>query len=147
MVKQLHHRSGFTLVEMLIVLAIISIMLFITVTNPIKLYTPQNIDDQITLLTSKIDYYQALAIKKKKTVLIAFRSGSNTMRIEIQNERENRIISLNPLQLEPTSNLNYIAFNRTGEIMKFGKLNFKYGSQHFSIIFHIEQGRYRIIKQ
>ncbi|MGV3041478.1 competence type IV pilus minor pilin ComGD [Staphylococcus rostri] len=147
MVKQLRHRSGFTLIEMLIVLSIISLTLFLMMAHPAKLYTPQNIDDQIKLFTSKLDYYQALAIKKKKTVLIVFRPGSNTIRVAIQNEKGDAIISLVPLRLEPSSNIDHIAFNANGEIMKFGRLNLKYREQHFSIIFHIEQGRYRIIKQ
>lgn len=147
MVKRLRHRGGFTLVEMLIVLSIISLSLFLLIRHPIHIYTPQNIDDQIKLFTSKIDYYQALAIKKKKTVLIAFRPGSNTIRVEIQNQQGDQIMSLAPLKLEPSSNLDYIAFNANGDIMKFGRLNFTYQQQHFSIIFHIEQGRYRIVKQ
>ncbi|REI12222.1 hypothetical protein DOS71_01610 [Staphylococcus felis] len=52
--------------------------------------------------------------------------------------------TLYPLHLLPQSNLTYLAFDSNGNIKKFGTLSFTYLNKHFNIIFHIEQGRYRI---
>ncbi|AVQ33087.1 prepilin-type N-terminal cleavage/methylation domain-containing protein [Staphylococcus muscae] len=146
MVRLLHHKQGFTLIEMLIVLSVISISLFIVIRHSTEIYSPNNLDDQIKLLTSKIDYYQSRAIKEKQTVLMVFRPDRNNIRIVFQKYHKDIFVPLSPLHLDMNSNLHTLAFNSDGEIMKFGRLNFKYHSESFSIIFHIEQGRYRIIK-
>ncbi|UXR79314.1 MULTISPECIES: competence type IV pilus minor pilin ComGD [unclassified Staphylococcus] len=142
----MHHKRGFTLIEMLIVLSVISLSIFIVLQHATEIYSPNNLDDQIKLLTSKIDYYQSRAIKEKQTILMVFRPSQNNIRIVFQKHHKDIIEPLSPLHLDMNSNLYTLSFNSNGEIMKFGRINFKYRSEHFSIVFHIEQGRYRVIK-
>ncbi|WP_262605199.1 competence type IV pilus minor pilin ComGD [Staphylococcus sp. IVB6240] len=145
MARPLHHKNVFTLVEMLIVMCVISITLYLFMTIKSSMYSQQNIKDQIKLLTSKIDYYQAYAIKHRQTVLMVFRPNKNNIRVVFQNGQKDIVIPLSPLHLDEGSTLNTIAFDKDGNILKFGKLKFQYMQYHFDLIFHIEQGRYRIV--
>lgn len=141
--KLLSHKGGFTLVELLLVLTIVSLTIFLTVSYHKRLIQPMDLETQTTLLTSKIDYYQSLAIKKKQSVLLLFRPFHNDIKIVIGNQKP-VFYSLKPLVLLNTSNLDYLHFNPDGNITKFGTLYFSYHAQKFALIFHIEQGRYRI---
>lgn len=67
--KLLSHKSGFTLVELLLVLTIVALTIFLTVSYHKRLIQPMDLETQTTLLTSKIDYYQSLAIKKKTCII------------------------------------------------------------------------------
>ncbi|WP_420853963.1 prepilin-type N-terminal cleavage/methylation domain-containing protein [Staphylococcus ratti] len=69
MAKLLSHKSGFTLVELLLVLTIVALTIFLTVSYHKRLIQPMDLETQTTLLTSKIDYYQSLAIKKKTCII------------------------------------------------------------------------------
>lgn len=141
--KPLFHKEGFTLIEFLLVLTIISLTLFLTVTNQQSLIPTFDLETQVAKLTSEIDYYQSLAIKHKQPVLLVFRPYHNDIKIQIGNEKP-FYDSLSPLILLNSSNLDYIQFNTHGHNTKFGTLKFLYHQQKFKLIFHIEQGRYRV---
>ncbi|WP_258007317.1 competence type IV pilus minor pilin ComGD [Staphylococcus sp. 17KM0847] len=144
--KLLHHKNGFTIIEMLIVLSIIALSIFLTLCVPKQLNLWNTTDYQIKQLTSKIDYYQSLAIKNKQTVLLLFRPYQNDIRIVQQDGTKYDLIPLDPLKLQKSSNLQRLAFNDKGHVTHFGRLDFQYQNSTFSLVFHIEQGRYRIIK-
>lgn len=141
--KLLSHKQGFTLVEFILVLTIISLVVFLKVVNHTENLHPTDIESHISLLTSRIDFYQSLAIKQKQPVLLLFRPYHNDMKVQIGHKTP-IFISLKPLILSNRSNLDYLQFNSKGQISKFGTLNFTYQHTHFALIFHIEQGRYRI---
>ncbi|ARJ49847.1 competence type IV pilus minor pilin ComGD [Staphylococcus lutrae] len=137
-------RDGFTLIEMLVVLSIVSLFIFLTITHPQFNILLNDSQYQINKLTSEIDFYQSQAIKHQQSVLIVFRKTHNDLKIETTNPHRTTFISLEPLKLRSDSNLDAILFDKEGKITKFGTVKFDYRQQHISLIFHIEQGRYRV---
>ncbi len=142
--KLLRHNDGFTLLEMLFVISIIVLSLSLMITHPPRILSENQIEYQIKLLTSKIEFYQSQAIKSKKPVLLVFRKKQNDIKVMMSDPNTTHYETLYPLHLLPQSNLTYLAFDSNGNIKKFGTLSFTYLNKHFNIIFHIEQGRYRI---
>ena len=139
----MYRNEGFTLLEFLLVLSIISLTLYLTLANQQSLVHPMDLETQVAKLTSEIDYYQSLAIKHQQPVLLVFRPFHNDVKIQIGNQKP-FYDSLSPLVLLKSSNLDYLHFNAKGHISKFGTLQFVYHKKKFSLIFHIEQGRHRI---
>ncbi|MEJ7540685.1 competence type IV pilus minor pilin ComGD [Staphylococcus intermedius] len=146
MAKQLR-REGFTLIEMLLVLTIVSVMISLSIAYP-QLNLIQNTTDyEIKKLTSEIDYYQAYAIQSPAPVMLLFRPNRNDIKIETINPHRVTTIPLTPLHLKMTSNLHALIFDKDGKANQFGTLHFEHQQRAFSLIFHIEQGRYRISYQ
>lgn len=143
MAKQLH-RDGFTLIESLLVLTIISLFLFITISHPKFNIFPNSMQYEVEKLTSKIDFYQSQAIKYRQPVLLVFRKSHNDIKVETFQPHHVSYIPLKPLQIKSDSNLNDIIFDKNGKTSKFGTLKFEYNHRQFSVIFHIEQRRYRV---
>nr|WP_269814022.1 competence type IV pilus minor pilin ComGD [Staphylococcus canis] len=141
----LHHKMAFTLVEMLIVMSIISLMTFLMLSHPPKLLSENQIKLQSKLFTTKIDLYQAQAIKHKSPVLLVFRKKQNDIKVVMHNPRETLFIPLTPLKLSPESNLEYLSIDEYGNVNNFGTLQLQLNNRKFKVIFHIEQGRYRIV--
>lgn len=141
--RLLHRKHAFTLIETMLVLSIISTVIFLTVVHHSNNNQPSDLDAQIALLTSRIDFYQSLAIKKEQPVLLLFRPYHNDIKVKIGDDAPT-YVSLKPLILSHRSNLNYLNFSSNGKISKFGTLFFSYKQTNFSLIFHIEQGRYRV---
>ncbi|MGV3244028.1 competence type IV pilus minor pilin ComGD [Staphylococcus sp. 11262D007BW] len=137
-------KGGFTLIEMLIVISIITLILGLSFIKPPKLFTEYQIKLQAALLTSKLDFYQAEAIKNKSDILLVFRKKQNDIKVVMLNQTKPQYIPLTPLKLNSHSNLDNIKFDRNGNINKFGTLKFNYLNEKFSLIYHIEQGRYRL---
>ncbi|MCO4339163.1 prepilin-type N-terminal cleavage/methylation domain-containing protein [Staphylococcus agnetis] len=139
----MHRKHAFTLIETMLVLSIISTVIFLTVVQHSNNNQPSDLDAQIALLTSRIDFYQSLAIKKEQPVLLLFRPYHNDIKVKI-GDNAPTYVSLKPLILSHRSNLDYLNFSSNGKISKFGTLFFSYKQTNFSLIFHIEQGRYRV---
>lgn len=146
MAKQLR-RDGFTLIEMLLVLTMISVCISLSMAHPQFNLLQNTTSYEIKKLTSEIDYYQAYAIKSRAPVLLVFRPNRNDIKVETVHPHRTSYIQLNPLQLKATSNLNAIVFDKEGKANQFGTLRFEHKNRSFSLIFHIEQGRYRISYQ
>ncbi|QQA56693.1 prepilin-type N-terminal cleavage/methylation domain-containing protein [Staphylococcus pseudintermedius] len=146
MAKQLRH-DGFTLIEMLLVLAIISVFISITMAHPQFNLFHNTTEYEIKKLTSEIDYYQAYAIKSHAPVMLLFRPNRNDIKIETIHPHRVTTIPLAPLQLKMTSNIHALIFDKDGKANHFGTLRFEHQQRAFSLIFHIEQGRYRISYQ
>ncbi|EGQ2725181.1 prepilin-type N-terminal cleavage/methylation domain-containing protein [Staphylococcus pseudintermedius] len=146
MAKQLRH-DGFTLIEMLLVLAIISVFISITMAHPQFNLFHNTTEYEIKKLTSEIDYYQAYAIKSHAPVMLLFRPNRNDIKIETIHPHRVTTIPLAPLQLKMTSNVHALIFDKDGKANQFGTLRFEHQQRAFSLIFHIEQGRYRISYQ
>ena len=137
-------RDGYTLVEMLVVLSIIIVFLSIVITHPKFDFSHLQCEYEIKKLTSEIDFYQSQAIKHHQSILMLFRKQYNDIKIVTSYPQTTRLLKLNPLNLKTSSNLPYLKFDKKGQISKFGTLYFEYQGQTIALIFHIEQGRYRI---
>lgn len=139
MAKQLRH-DGFTLIEMLLVLAIISVFISITMAHPQFNLFHNTTEYEIKKLTSEIDYYQAYAIKSHAPVMLLFRPNRNDIKIETIHPHRVTTIPLAPLQLKMTSNIHALIFDKDGKANQFGTLRFEHQQRAFLLFSILNKG-------
>lgn len=147
MVKQLLVSKGFTYVEMLFVLSIISILIFLQtqrVTFDKNELSSANL--KVNNLIMQFNYLKSKAIKDQQSITLLFNDFSTQIRVKEQTIK-NSTIDLPPhTYIHPRTNLNYINFDKNGEVNKFGSLYLSFDKSLYKIIFHIEKGRLRYEK-
>ncbi|MFD2046052.1 competence type IV pilus minor pilin ComGD [Ornithinibacillus salinisoli] len=139
-------RNGFTLVELLFVLAILSILLALTM--PLTISTVSNQQENQFFNTFQFDvlYTQNLSLGSKDYIRIIFNQEDYT----ILNGTTQEIIAtreLPPGWRIDKRNLNSISFNRNGSIRQAGTISVFTGRSTYKIIFPIGKGRGYIEKE
>lgn len=147
MVKQLQVSRAFTYIEMLLVLSIVSLLVFLQMQrlsfNKNDLTSPHS---KINNLIMQFNYLKSKAIKDQQSITLIFNDFSTQIRVKEQHKQNSTIDLPQNTYIHPRTNLNYINFDKNGDVNKFGSLYLSIDKSLYKIIFHIEKGRLRYEK-
>lgn len=142
--KLLNNQQGFTIVESLIVLAVIVLFAQLSIVSIQKFYQKVEKNLFFDQLQTDIYYAKAKAINQKSSVILEFFPQLN--KYEIYNFQDERgLVREFPesVQIKRT-NLQRIYFRETGTISSFGTVTFEYEGKEIKLIFNIGQGRFYV---
>ncbi|WP_238093926.1 competence type IV pilus minor pilin ComGD [Staphylococcus massiliensis] len=145
--KRLRENKAFTLLEMLLVLMVISVMLTITLHLQALINRDQASERQVKHFVSELNYIQAKAIGQQKTIHVTLNPYRDYITLYEQGEREPKRLPLRGGKILPSSNINGLTFTKDGHLKQFGRIDIRFGEQDYGFIFHIERGRFRIVKK
>lgn len=148
MLSKIHSKEGFTLIEMLIVLTVVSVVLVfgIFTMKPVMEWMQKRMF--ISQLQSDLYRAHSYAITRKEKISIVFLQDEN----RYYAEGESSGILLNRDVQPPVSitggSLNQLRLHIThdGTINNFGNVDFEVNGQAIELAFHIGRGRF-VVKE
>lgn len=145
--KPMLDEAGYTLIEMLIVLLILSSVTAITVVSFQSLHEASEVDDFFEQLEKDLYTGQQYALTHREQVDVLFNRQGYTIK-----ERSGRVLADRsfPTDTYVTPGPNFdLAFHykSNGHINKFGKLFFTVGKERYKLTFQIGKGRFAIEKR
>ena len=136
------NNKGYTYLETLIVLAIVSIIFFVSLINVANFNDNRVIKQNITLIGSLFNGLQTKSITQNAKGYIKFR----TNKIDIH--FDNKLIKTYNLdeKLNITSNFDgdRLEVNKYGNVLRGGTITINYKEKSKKMIFSIGEGRYRV---
>lgn len=123
---KIQNRAGFSLVEMLIVIAIIGLITLISLPIYQRVKPTINLDSKTRILVSDLRYAQQLAVTEQANHQVEFNQILN--QYTIRNQATNEIIKTETInqsiRIESVNNLtdNTVVFNVTGAAVKDGSI-------------------------
>nr|MBO2506518.1 hypothetical protein [Bacilli bacterium] len=139
-------EKGFTLLEMLLVLMIVSLIGMIGVTIPVKMTEKMIVEQFFHQLKLDIQMAQMWALENEKGCYVSF-SSSNSYRIYHQMNDvliERKIPDM--ISINDFSNLSTLSINTRGGVKNFGTITFQTPYGEKSIIINIDKGRIRYVE-
>ncbi len=94
----------------------------------------------------QFNYLKSKAIKDQQSITLIFNDFSKQVHVKEQYMQNSTIDLPHNTYIHPRTNLNYINFNKNGDVNKFGSLYLSVDQTLYRIIFHIEKGRLRYEK-
>lgn len=147
MVKQLRVSKGFTYVEILFVLSIISVLIFLQMQR--VTFDKNELNStrlKVNNLIMQFNYLKSKAIKDQQSITLLFNDFSTQIPVKEQSMKNSTIDLPLHAHIHPRTNINYINFDKNGHVNKFGSLYLSIDKSLYKIIFHIEKGRLRYEK-
>lgn len=140
-------EKGFTLLEMLIVLMIISVVIFITFGATTNIYNAQLRNNFIDQLYIDLYYAQSIAITHRRPTTVAFNnlSGQYVIRQGLETKIF-RAYNANVTVLAYTLDLTDIVFLADGNIQKSGTILLKFDDDYYKLTLLLGRGRFYIEK-
>ncbi|HDE9448574.1 TPA: type II secretion system protein [Staphylococcus aureus] len=142
---QIRKQSAFTMIEMLVVMMLINIFLLLTMTSK-GLSNLRVIDDEANIISfiTELNYIKSQAIANQGYINVRFYENSDTIKV-IENNNI-RFLKLKVGKIINVAKVDIIAFDKKGNINKFGSITIYNNNSIYRIIFHIEKGRIRYEK-
>ncbi|MCD8874380.1 prepilin-type N-terminal cleavage/methylation domain-containing protein [Mammaliicoccus sciuri] len=147
MVKLLHinDNKGFTLVEMIIVLSIISIIFMVTMYLSINALASSGLNNGIDDFETKLEFLETKSLSQKHPILVWFKPNSDKIFYQIE-KNQIQTISLYKGRISKNNQFTTLVFDGEGNINQFGTLKVEFNDKNYHVIFRIEKGRYRIVE-
>ncbi|WP_425255839.1 competence type IV pilus minor pilin ComGD [Mammaliicoccus sciuri] len=147
MVKLLHinDNKGFTLVEMIIVLSIISIIFMVTMYLSINALARSGLNNGIDDFETKLEFLETKSLSQKQPILVWFKPNSDKIFYQIE-RNQIQTISLYKGRISKNNEFTTLVFDGEGNINQFGTLKVEFNDKNYHVIFRIEKGRYRIVE-
>ncbi|OAS85117.1 competence type IV pilus minor pilin ComGD [Metabacillus litoralis] len=142
------HKNGFTLVESLLVLSIVTIMSFVLIVNIFPIYHEKVIETFLEQFEKDMMYAQQYALVNDEPVYILFAVERNQYKI-VTGESAKTLLSSNyqhKIQIEGVTLKNRVTFNSNGSIQKSGTMLITYNGSSYKVIFYLGKGRMKIEK-
>lgn len=142
----MNKESGFTLVEMLLVLAIWSILILFIIPIDLNMLEAQQEEKFIETLAFDVLYIQSLSTTLEDHIRIQFFRDNYTVRVgTFENEMIKR-------QLPKGWSISYrvlpfITFDKNGRVKKPGNILIHTNSTTYRIIFPFGKGRFYVVEQ
>ncbi|MGE8204500.1 competence type IV pilus minor pilin ComGD [Heyndrickxia sp. NPDC080065] len=139
-------NRGFTLVESLVVLLVISVFMFIGSISVKKLSASIERNNFITQLESDLYYAQSYAMNRHESVLVQFYPYYNQYLAVSKNNNKTLFDRKLPVSIEMLNGGTFTSYMilPDGNISKFGTLKFKWNQKDIKLVFNIGRGRFRI---
>ncbi|MEH7811065.1 competence type IV pilus minor pilin ComGD [Bacillus toyonensis] len=137
-------QKGFTLLEMLLVLFVISVLSMITYFNVHSIYEKQKVEQFLSQFSNDILYMQQLAINRQKYYTLRWYKEKNTYYIE-ESGTNHFIVSRdygNDIQIDLHTFPNPMTYNPSGNINRGGTILLSYRSYKYEIVFQLGRGRF-----
>lgn len=140
-------KNGFTLIESILVLSIVSIMSLVLIINLVPIYHQKVIDTFLHQFEKDIMFAQQYALVNKEATSIIFvpteykyTIGENKISLPLIQRDYNDEINIQ------ANNLQLITFNSNGSIRKSGTIHLYYKNQTYKVVFYLGKGRFNIQK-
>ncbi|WP_168733824.1 competence type IV pilus minor pilin ComGD [Metabacillus sediminilitoris] len=146
--KRVLNQKGFTLLESLLVLFIVSTMSLILITNIAPIYHKKVIETFLNQFEKDMLYAQQYALVNEELVFVLFKSEQNLYKIE-SNEQEVDLLTRNyhpKIKIEGATLTNKITYISNGSIQKSGTMFISYKDSTYKVIFYLGKGRFNIEK-
>ncbi|WP_168413128.1 competence type IV pilus minor pilin ComGD [Bacillus salacetis] len=137
-------QSGYTMLEMLIVLSISITLLFISSLSILPFYEHLTKKNFISLFKADLYYLQSYAINKKERVELRFYPYEAKYSGKVMGGENLVVRSLPDGISQRPSSLNSITFYPNGNTDRFGIIYFKAGEDEIKVSFQIGQGRFHV---
>lgn len=140
------NKNGFTLVESLFVLSLVSVMSLVLITNIVPIYHQKVIESFLDQFEKDMLLAQQYAIVHEEPVYILFNGDQLQYSLEM-NELATPLLrrSYHPgILLEGGTLTNRVTYISNGSIQKSGAMYITYNNRTFKVIFYLGKGRIRI---
>lgn len=134
--------SGFTMMEMMLTLAVVSIILLISVTA-IPDYDVQDIDDEISNISYFFKAAQTRAIYETSTHIIMMDSGNNRFIARTSEGHDIYQYEMTTCKLA-ANGMKRFMYLASGDTNAFGTIILKCRGEDVRIVFQIQKGQFRI---
>ncbi|WP_181502717.1 competence type IV pilus minor pilin ComGD [Paranoxybacillus vitaminiphilus] len=142
-------ESGFTLIEMLIVLTIINVLLMLSIPKMDRLVEKKQTDYFIEQFKDDMLYAQQYAMTHKSSVIIVFYDQQPVYRITEESVFGRILLHRSysdKLQIQPVTLQSPLIFLPNGNVNKSGTILVTYGKQTYKIVFLLGKGRFYVQK-
>lgn len=140
------NNKGFTLIEMVIVLSILSIIVLITIHISINSVDKFGLTTGINDFETKLEYLETKSLSTKQPILVWFKPNSTKIQYQINNGNINSI-NLYKGKISKDNKFTTLVYDGEGNINQFGTLKLEFNNKRYLVIFRIEKGRYRIVEE
>ncbi|WP_426381512.1 competence type IV pilus minor pilin ComGD [Mammaliicoccus lentus] len=140
------NNKGFTLIEMVIVLSILSIIVLITIHISINSVDKFGLTSGINDFETKLEYLETKSLSTKQPILVWFKPNSTKIQYQINNGNINSI-NLYKGKISKDNKFTTLVYDEEGNINQFGTLKLEFNNKRYLVIFRIEKGRYRIVEE
>ena len=145
---QKHNQKGFTLLESLLVLSIVSIMSLVLITNIVPIHQKKVIESFLNQFEKDLMYTQQFALINGESVYLLI--NANQQQYDVKSiDRSTPILKRNypsEIIIESSSLSNRIVYNSNGSIQKSGTIYIHYKKSTYKAIFYLGKGRFKIEK-
>ncbi|MGD6766230.1 competence type IV pilus minor pilin ComGD [Mammaliicoccus lentus] len=145
-IKFFKKEEGFTLIEMVIVLSILSIIVLITIHISINSVDKFGLTSGINDFETKLEYLETKSLSTKQPILVWFKPNSTKIQYQINNGNINSI-NLYKGKISKDNKFTTLVYDGEGNINQFGTLKLEFNNKRYLVIFRIEKGRYRIVEE
>ncbi|MBF0842288.1 MULTISPECIES: competence type IV pilus minor pilin ComGD [Mammaliicoccus] len=140
------NNKGFTLIEMVIVLSILSIIVLITIYISINSVDKFGLTSGINDFETKLEYLETKSLSTKQPILVWFKPNSTKIQYQINNGNIHSI-NLYKGKISKDNKFTTLVYDGEGNINQFGTLKLEFNNKRYLVIFRIEKGRYRIVEE
>ncbi|MBM6628177.1 prepilin-type N-terminal cleavage/methylation domain-containing protein [Mammaliicoccus vitulinus] len=139
-------NKGFTLIEMIIVISILSLIFMVTMSLSISSVDKIGLTSGIKDFETKLEYLETKSLATKRPILVWFKSNSE--KIYYQLEKGNiQTLNLYKGNISKDNKFTTLVFDGEGNINQFGTLKMNFSNKKYNVVFRIEKGRYRIVEE
>ncbi|WP_027407781.1 competence type IV pilus minor pilin ComGD [Anoxybacteroides tepidamans] len=146
---KVEHKNGFTFVEMLVVLMIVSVLAIISIPRIDRLSKVKEETYMIEQLTNDLLYAQQYAMTHKTAVVVVFYNGQGRYRVT-ENSMLGRLLLQRELPqkwaFEMATLQNPLTFLANGNVNKSGTMFMRNGKKAYRIVFLLGKGRFYVQK-
>lgn len=144
--RQPINKNGFTLLETVLVLAIVSSMSLLFIANIVPIYNQKVLDTFLDTFEKDVMYAQQYALVNEEKAYIVFVPSQNKYTIEgtklgsilIERKYDSRI------KIEAEVFSNRITYNPNGSIRASGTMHISYYKQSYKVVFYLGKGRFAL---
>ncbi|KYG38979.1 competence protein ComG [Bacillus gaemokensis] len=137
-------QNGFTFLEMLLVLCVISILSVITYFNVTPLYEKQKVEQFLKQFSQDVLYMQQLAIGHRKRYTLRWFPENHLYRIGKSGEKQFIFTREydRDIKIDLNTFPNPMTYNASGNINQGGTLLLSYRARTYEIVFQLGRGRF-----
>ncbi|MBO1579109.1 type II secretion system protein [Bacillus sp. XF8] len=137
-------QKGFTFLEMLLVLSIISILSVVTYFNVAPLYERQKVEQFLKQFSQDILYMQQLAINRRNLHMLRWSPEKHMYSIWESGDKRSLFIREyeRDIKIDLNTFPNPMTYNANGNINQGGTILLSYRSRTYEIVFQLGRGRF-----
>lgn len=139
-------NKGFTLIEMIIVISILSLIFMVTMSLSISSVDKIGLTSGIKDFETKLEYLETKSLATKRPILVWFKPNSE--KIYYQLVKGNiQTLNLYKGNISKDNKFTTLVLDGEGNINQFGTLKMNFSNKKYNVVFRIEKGRYRIVEE
>jgi competence protein ComGD len=141
---QLLNHKGFTLLESVVVVSIVTIMMFVSFTSIIPLYQANQIHHFFQTLSQDLHYAQQVAITNQEVTKVYLNNSERTYYVSVNNSSLYSRSYPSVISIEKGTATNPVMYLSTGSINQSGTLYVSAYNKRYKVVFLLGKGRYYV---